>query len=333
MHALLGQPLVSVVIPTFNRADLVERCLEALAQQSYRPLEVIVVDDCSSDDTSRVLSTFERAHPELSLRIMRNEEQRGANPSRNRGIAASAGELVAFEDDDCIAEPDWIEHLVSGFVHERVGAVTGLVDDPTPRNIYDLAFRGTHRVYGSISATRLVACNMCVRRSLLDGALDEDRAEVSPDNTVSGRGDEEGLVIKLRREGWEIRIARDARVLHVHYYTRHSFFRQALRGGRSAARLGIKYDLPLRPEFVCLALAYLGLPLAVLGAWGAAPSAICFALFAGATLIYNEIWRKGKTVFQAVRVAPVMTMYYHVRAYGYFREYARSVGVRRARSA
>jgi len=328
----MSTPVVSVVVPTFNRADLVERCLEALAEQTYRPLEVVVVDDCSTDETSRALAEFAAAHADMDLVLLRNEQQRGANPSRNRGIDASRGELIAFEDDDCIAEPDWIEQLVAGFASEKVGAVTGLVEDPTPRNVYDLAFRGTHRVYGKVHATRLVACNMCVRRGLLDGALDEDRAEVSGDNTVSGRGDEEGLVIKLRREGWEMRVARGARVLHVHYYTRSSFLRQALRGGRSAARLGLKYRLGLRPELVCLALGYLGSLVALRFAWAWLFSLACFALFAGATLVYNEIWRKGKTLAQAIRVAPVMTVYYHLRAFGYFREYARALAGRPARA-
>jgi glycosyltransferase involved in cell wall biosynthesis len=318
-------PLVSVVVPTFDRADLVERCLEALAEQTYAPLEVVVVDDCSSDDTPRVLAEFAAAHPDMNLRSLRNERQQGANPSRNRGIEASGGDLIAFEDDDCIAEPDWIEHLVDGFVNDRVGAVTGLVEDPTPRNIYDLAFRGTHRVYGKVHATRLVACNMCVRRDLLEGALDEDRAEVSADNTVSGRGDEEGLVIKLRREGWEMRVAPRARVLHLHYYTRRSFFRQAWRGGRSAARVGLKYRLRLRPEFVCLALGYVWSFAALRWPWAWLPSLVCFSLFVGATLVYNEIWRKGKTPGQALRIAPIMTLYYHVRAFGYFGEYARAL--------
>lgn len=321
----MSTPLVSVVIPTFNRADLVGQCLEALAEQSYVPMEVIVVDDCSTDGTPAVLAEFKSAHPELALRTFRNTTQRGANPSRNRGIDESKGQLIAFEDDDCIAEPEWIERLVDGFISDRVGAVTGLVEDPEPRNIYDLAFGGTHRVYGTTTATRLVACNMCVRRHLLDGALDEDRAEVSSDNSVSGRGDEEGLVIKLNREGWEMRVAPSARVLHVHYYSRSSFYRQAFRSGRSAARVGLKYQLPLRPELLCLLLGYLGLPLAMLGAWGLVPSAVSFALFGGATLVYNEIWRKGKTLPEAVRIAPVMTAYYHLRAYGYFREHLRAL--------
>ncbi|MGD8863726.1 MAG: glycosyltransferase family 2 protein [Myxococcales bacterium] len=318
-----SQPLVSVVIPTFNRADILGRCLQALAKQTYRPFEVIVVDDCSRDETPQILSEFAAAHPDMRLRHVRNAEQSGANPSRNRAVAMSEGSLIAFEDDDCIADPNWLQALVAQFVSDEVGAVTGIVHDPQPRNIYDLAFRGTHRVYGKELASRLIAGNMCVRRQYLDGALDEDRAEVSEDNTVSGRGDEEGLFLRLRRAGKQVRIAHDATVLHEHYYTRSSFFRQALKGGRSAARLGHKYGLPLRPELLCLALGWASVPVAVVVPVAIVPGAICFSLFAGATLVYNEIWRKDKTPLQALKVAPVMTAYYHVRAFGYFRELLR----------
>jgi glycosyltransferase involved in cell wall biosynthesis len=295
----MPSPLVSVVVPTHNRADMLVRCLEALAAQSYAPLEVIVVDDGSRDDTPGALERFKQAHPNLALVTFRNEPQRGANASRNRGIAASRGELVAFEDDDCVADPGWVAGLVAAFSSERVGAVSGMVDDPAPKNIYDLAFGGTHRVYGKLHASRLTGCNMCVRRALLEGKLDEDRAPVSSDMSVSGRGDEEDLYLKLKAEGHEVHVAPEARVLHVHYYSRSSFFRQAYKGGGSAARFGYKYHLPLRPELVCLAGGYAFALGAFANPWSLLPSATCFGLFAGATLVYNEIWRKKKTPAQA----------------------------------
>jgi len=321
-------PLVSVVVPTHARCEMLERCLDALAAQTYRNLEVVVVDDCSPDGTQAMIERFRAAHPTLAITALRNDPQRGANPSRNRGIAASKGEIVAFEDDDCIADPRWIEETVKAFVSEQVGAVTGIVLDPPPKNIYDLAFGGTHLVYGKEHANRVVGCNMAVRRSLLGGKLDEDRAQVSSDMTVSGRGDEEGLYLKLRAEGWEVRIAREAKTLHVHHYSRSSFYRQALKGGGSAARVGYKYRLPVRIELVCLLGGWVFLGGSVIAPfsikpWSLLASGACFGAFAAGALAYNEIGRKGKTVGQALRIAPVMTAYYHLRAYGYFRQWTR----------
>lgn len=316
-------PLVSVIIPTRNRADLLLRCLEALAAQSYEPLETIVIDDASTDETQVMISRFAVDHPDFQLTVLQNPTQIGANPSRNRGISVSRGSLLAFEDDDCIAEPEWIEGLVNAFESERVGAVTGIVEDMEPQNIYELAFRGTHLAYGKAFATRLIAGNMCVRRELLAGTLDEDRAAVSADTSVSGRGDEEGLYLRLKAAGYEVRIAPEARVLHVHHYTRRSFFRQAYRSGKATARLGYKYHLTPRLELLCLAGGYPFALGTLVTPWSLVPSLLCFGAFVGAALIYNEIWRKKKTPGEAARIAPVMAIFYHVRAAGYLLQYAR----------
>jgi hypothetical protein len=109
----------------------------------------------------------------------------------------------------------------------------------------------------------------------------------------------------------------------VHHYTRKTFFRQAYRGGGSSARLGYKYHLPLRPELMCLASGYVFAAGALVNPLCIVPSAGCFGLFGAATLVYNEIWRKKKTPAEALRVAPVMIAYYHVRTAGYVRQMLR----------
>ncbi len=311
------KPLVSVVIPTCNRREILTRCLASLARQTYRPIEIIVVDDGSVDDTPEYLANFTADHPDLDFKCFRNEPQAGANPSRNRGIRESTGAFVAFADDDCIAEPEWVARLMAGFVSDRIAAVTGRVDDPEPTNIYELTFKGTHRVHGGVHATRLVAGNMCVRRDLLlKYQLDEDRAAAKPDVSVSGRGDEEGLFLMLRAASYELRVAPDAAVLHEHYYSRRSFFRQAYRGGASAARLGYKYHLPPRIELMPLLFAYLLLPLIGFGGGWWLPSAFYAAFFLVA-IVYNDLFRKRKTVFETLITLPVLLAYYHIRLAGY----------------
>ncbi|GAG21050.1 unnamed protein product, partial [marine sediment metagenome] len=215
-----------MVVPTCNRREVLARCLDALAAQTYPNYEIIVVDDCSTDDTPQFLASFADRHPRLPFRWFRNQSHAGANPSRNRGIRESQGSLVAFLDNDCIAQPDWLEQLLSGFSSEKVAAVTGLVEDPPPTNIYELTYKGTHRIHRWGRARRLVAGNMCVRRALLlDYMLDEDRAprvrsaEGTPDVSVSGRCDEEGLYLLLRAAGHEQRVVPEAVVLHEHHFT------------------------------------------------------------------------------------------------------------------
>ncbi|MFQ5591200.1 MAG: glycosyltransferase family 2 protein [Phycisphaerae bacterium] len=318
-----SRALVSVVIPSRNRRELLGRCLEALSRQTHPPYEVVVVDDGSSDGTWEYLARFANDHADMSLRCLRNDSHLGANPSRNRGIRECGADFVAFLDDDCVPAADWLERLVSGFVSERVAAVTGHVDDPDPTNIYELALKGTHRVYGGSSATRLVAGNMCVRRKLLlEHGLDEDRAKASSDIDVSGRADEEGLYLMLKAAGYEQRVVCDAVVLHEHGYSRRTFFRQAYRGGAAAARLGYKYHLPPRVELAPLLLAYLLLPLALLVQVGPLPSALAGGFFLAA-ILYNEFVRKRKTTREVLMTLPPLVAYYHARLVGYTIQYLR----------
>ena len=89
-----SHPLVSVVIPTFNRAKVVTRAIDSVLEQTYRNCEVIVVDDGSTDDTADVL----RSYKDKIVYI----QQKNAGPSaaRNRGIRESKGEFIAFLDSD-----------------------------------------------------------------------------------------------------------------------------------------------------------------------------------------------------------------------------------------
>lgn len=96
-------PLVSVVVPTFDRARLVAEAIESALAQTMDDLEVIVVDDGSTDDTDRVVATY---GPPVRLLRQRN---RGAAVARNRGVAAATGRYVAFLDSDDLWRPDKLE--------------------------------------------------------------------------------------------------------------------------------------------------------------------------------------------------------------------------------
>ncbi len=321
---------VSIVLPTCDRADITRRCLLALAAQTFPDLEIIVVDDGSRDETPAMLERFAAEHPDLRLTVLRNETNRGANASRNRGVQAATGDLVAFLDSDCIAAPDWVEQLVAGFSDARVGAVTGLVLDPPPRTVYDLSFRGTHRVARAGPARRLVAGNLAVRREPLlacmwaeNGRLPPKREDGQPDVSFSGACDEESLAIDLAAAGWSLLARPEAIVLHEHHYDRRSFFRQAYHGGRAAADFVRRHRLPPRLDMLPFMLAWGTLPAAVVvvattpvTAWVLLVPAAFFAL-AIAAITYNDLVLKGKTAGETLRSFPVLLAYYHVRLVGY----------------
>jgi glycosyltransferase involved in cell wall biosynthesis len=93
--------LISVVIPTFNRAHFIGQAISSVAQQTYRPIEVLVVDDGSDDGTESVVATLRDSNrfPNVSLKYFR-QDRKGGNAARNLGIQHAAGEWIAFLDSD-----------------------------------------------------------------------------------------------------------------------------------------------------------------------------------------------------------------------------------------
>ncbi|MCE2469889.1 MAG: glycosyltransferase family 2 protein [Dehalococcoidia bacterium] len=95
-------PKVSVIIPTYNRAGLLPRAVNSVLAQSFQDFELLIVDDCSADDTPQVIAAF--ADPRI--RALRHEMNRGLSAALNTGIANARGEFVAFLDDDDEFTPD-----------------------------------------------------------------------------------------------------------------------------------------------------------------------------------------------------------------------------------
>ncbi len=89
-------PKVSVVILTFNRSVLLKRALKSVLDQTFQDFEIIVVDDCSSDDTEKTAKSFSDSR----IRYIRHEENKGEGVGRNDGIRNARGEYIAFLDDD-----------------------------------------------------------------------------------------------------------------------------------------------------------------------------------------------------------------------------------------
>ena len=94
-------PLVSVVVPTHNRARLLRRTLHSILAQRVDAIEVIVCDDGSDDDTARTAAALDRR-----VRVVCNQKPAGVSAARNRGIAEARGEWIAFCDDDDLWSPD-----------------------------------------------------------------------------------------------------------------------------------------------------------------------------------------------------------------------------------
>ena len=100
-EAAVNEPVVSIIIPCYNSFKDMSRCLNSLENQSYKNFEVIVIDDCSNDDSKEKLLKYAQS-TSLNIHILSNEINKGPGYSRNVGIQHAKGEWISFCDAD-----DW----------------------------------------------------------------------------------------------------------------------------------------------------------------------------------------------------------------------------------
>ncbi|HTZ95281.1 MAG TPA: glycosyltransferase family A protein [Terriglobales bacterium] len=152
-------PKVSVVIPTYNRAAKVQKSVESALAQTFSDLEVIVVDDGSSDNTEKAVA--ERFGDRVRYFYQSNQ---GASASRNKGIAEARGEWIAFLDSDDEWEPDkleWQLKTLEQFAPQCGGCYTDvrLVNNSETRTFFQLAeesYRHTGEIGISEAALKLL---------------------------------------------------------------------------------------------------------------------------------------------------------------------------------
>ena len=122
-----NDPRISVVIPNYNHAHYLPRCLNAMLNQPVLPFEIIVVDDASTDNSLEVLRSFAERHP--IIRVHPNERNMGTNLSVNRGLELARGDYVGFPAADDEVKPGVFEHFVRMLrAHPEAGGCSGLCE-------------------------------------------------------------------------------------------------------------------------------------------------------------------------------------------------------------
>ena len=173
------EPFVSIVVPVYNRAHEIGPCLESLLSLDYPALrrEIIVVDDASRDHTVSVVENYD-------VRLIVQPKNMGQSAARNVGVRAAKGEIVAFIDSDCTADPHWLRELLPYFNDPRLALVGGYVGTPRGTSRLDLyeavhspLNMGAKRVTGKgeDSVFYVPTCNMLLRKEMYTRAsgLDE----------------------------------------------------------------------------------------------------------------------------------------------------------------
>lgn len=214
-------PLVSVVVVTLDRWELLKRCLQSLTEQSYPSVEIIVVDNGSKSNICEMVKTeFPMA------KTIRMEKNRGFAGGNNAGFRVANGKYIALLNNDAVASPEWISTLVQvAESDEKIGAVGSLIIDGNNQAILDsfgvgLALDGMSRqrmrgmpVLLTNQIEKVIAVSGCaclIRKSALEevGYFDEIFFAYCEDTD---------LCLRLLWAGWNIVVCSKARV--VHYYS------------------------------------------------------------------------------------------------------------------
>lgn len=216
METNADTPKVSVIIKTCNRADLLPRAVSSVLSQTYTNYEIVIVDDCSKDNTQEVIAQFD----DFRIRSFRHERKRGAPAAGNTGISNARGEYIALLDDDDEFLPEKLEQQVN--LMDKVSCKVGLVyvwmdemDDASgelrPRNRNTVEGDVFEYVLGLNSVT--ATSSLLARRSVVleVGGLDEGIAQ----------GDDRDLIARIARR-YEIALV--PAVLTV-YHTGHGHVR------------------------------------------------------------------------------------------------------------
>ena len=210
---------VSVIVVNWNRKELLRLCLNSLATQSLPPLEVIVVDNGSTDGSSEMV---EREFPNSI--IIRNRENRGFCAANNQGIAAAQGDLIALLNNDAEADPHWLAALAS-VLENRPGvgmAASKILVHSDPARIDKVGHlifldgqnrgRGSGQLdQGQFDCVEEViwpdGCAAMYRREMLNriGGFDED---------FFAYADDAELGLRARIAGWSCLYAPGAKVFH-----------------------------------------------------------------------------------------------------------------------
>ncbi len=166
----MGVP-ASIVVPTYRRNDLLRRCLETLASQDFEPsgYEILIADDAGDERTAELVEQL--SHPAAcSIRYVRVGPAHGPAAARNAGWRAASGSIIAFTDDDCLPNVNWLREGVAALESAGAAATAGQVIVPLPDQPTDY-----ERDCAGLSRGEFVTANCFCRREALEavGGFDE----------------------------------------------------------------------------------------------------------------------------------------------------------------
>ena len=230
--AQIALPMCSVVICSYNGANMVATCLRSMQKLRYPSYEVIFVDDGSTDNTQEILMDFPW------VRNIR-QDNKGLSHARNVGMEAARGDVVVYTDSDCEADEDWLYYLALSLVrsgHAGMGGPNLIPDEGSwVADCVGLSPGGpTHVMIDDRTAEHVPGCNMAFYRSVL-------KQVYGFDSQFRKAGDDVDLIWRIQNQGQSIGFSPAAQVWHYRRNTIRAYLRQQRGYGEAEALLKYKH--------------------------------------------------------------------------------------------
>lgn len=171
--------MISVVVPTYNRRDIIVKTLKSIEEQSYNDWECIIVDDFSTDNTKDVIEQFVQKDKRFLYYL--NERKKGAPGARNTGLIHSRGEYVVLFDSDNIMHADFLQKTYNSIIKDSVdicGAFSHVIDRNTDKVLGEFKWTGYGHIHNNLMTGKSYFDNsstLIKKTKIVEiGLLDED---------------------------------------------------------------------------------------------------------------------------------------------------------------
>jgi glycosyltransferase involved in cell wall biosynthesis len=231
---MMKKKLISVIVPLYNEEEKIKRLIDSINNQKFKNFELIIVDDCSKDNSYYVAKKYENHY----IHVLRSSINRGPAKTRNKGIRLAKSDIIAFIDSDAWPENDWLEKIYSKFCNKDVQVVMGSIKIPKSTYLGDsisaqgfpgganLGFEKMWKVKNGLT-NHITSCNFAIRNSVLKkyGLFDESFP-------LPG-GEDPELSFRLSQRGVPINYFSDVKVYHQPMTSFNKWVRWQIKRGRS----------------------------------------------------------------------------------------------------
>ena len=237
--------MISVVIPTYNRCDSLKRCLLSLEKQVFKDFEVLVVDDGSVDDTKNI---FDSVKDKRFRYIF--QENKGQSAARNQGVRNAKGNIIAFTDDDCKADPNWLM-VVNKIIRGNIKCVKGRTEVLNVTNFTKELRKYIYIDNPTSAATNNIAYD---KESIISVGLFDENMRLHEDLDLSWR---------FRLAGGKRSYSPDMVIFHEFERNMYEFKKVAYNRGKGLKHFFFKY-LKVKPTIAFMYLGSAFLPILIL---------------------------------------------------------------------